>query len=199
MPLEAHTVSCCCWIAAVDARADDLAAQRLALDIELMQDVAQLRALLAAAARSAAGEIHRSSLPRFSMLDMCRPHRSPRHRQELLLVAAEGESGKQQTFRRDAANVPACGPPGWGDRERANDIAAPMAAKAASRKCTQGKWAQFSTSVCRANVPAPLCVWQETPQWRTPWDDITEKADLQLKGSKPSNVRRIEHAINQMQ
>ena len=91
---------------------------------------------LAAAARSAAGEIHRSSLPRFSMLDMCRPHRGPRHRQELLLVAAEGESGKQQTFRRDAANVPACGPPGWGDRERANDIAAPMAAKAASRMMT---------------------------------------------------------------
>src|SRR5262249_20341250 len=45
MPLEAHTVSRCCWIAAVDARADDLAAQRLALDIELMQDVAQRTAL----------------------------------------------------------------------------------------------------------------------------------------------------------
>ena len=25
-----------------------------------------------------------------------------------------------------------------------------------------------------------LYVWQETPQWRTLWEDITEKADLQL-------------------
>src|SRR5262249_26420878 len=89
-----------------------------------------------AGARSAAGEIHRSSLPRFSVLDMCRGHRGARHRQERLLVAAVDESAKQQTFRRDAAKGPACGPPAWRDRERANDIAAPMAAKAASRTMT---------------------------------------------------------------
>src|SRR5262244_353119 len=41
MPLEAHIVSRCCWIAAVDARADALAAQRFALDVELVQDVAR--------------------------------------------------------------------------------------------------------------------------------------------------------------
>src|SRR5215831_11813332 len=136
MPLEAHTVSRCCWIAAVDARADDLAAQRLALDIELMQDVAQRRAL--ACCSSPISRRRNSSIVIAAFLHaryVSPPSRS-RHRQELLLVAAEGESGKQQTFRRDAANVPACGPPGWGDRERANDIAAPMAAKVASRMMT---------------------------------------------------------------
>lgn len=29
-----------------------------------------------------------------------------------------------------------------------------------------------------------LYVWQETPQWATLWEDVVEKADLQLKGIK---------------
>lgn len=28
-----------------------------------------------------------------------------------------------------------------------------------------------------------LYVWQETPQWKTLWEDIVEKAELQLKKS----------------
>jgi uncharacterized protein with ParB-like and HNH nuclease domain len=29
-----------------------------------------------------------------------------------------------------------------------------------------------------------LYVWQETPQWTNLWEDITEKADLQITGTK---------------
>jgi uncharacterized protein with ParB-like and HNH nuclease domain len=29
-----------------------------------------------------------------------------------------------------------------------------------------------------------LYVWQQTPQWTTLWEDVVEKADLQLSGQK---------------
>lgn len=35
-----------------------------------------------------------------------------------------------------------------------------------------------------------LYVWQETPQWATLWEDVTEKADLQLSGT-PSNAHYL--------
>src|SRR5262249_21545748 len=137
MPLEAHIVSRCCWIAAVDARADALAAQRFALDVELVQDVARRKGarLLQQRDQPPAKFIDRHC--RVSPCSICAAAIAVRAiRQERLLVASVDESGEQQTFRRDAANAPACGSSGWRDRERANDIAAPMAAKAASRTMT---------------------------------------------------------------
>src|SRR6516162_9663908 len=161
MPLEAHTVSRCCWIAVVDARADDLAAQRLALDIELVQDVARRKGarLLQQRDRPPAKFIDRHC--RISPCSICVAANAVRAiRQERLLVAAVDESGEQQTFRRDAANAPACGPPGWRDRERANDIAAPMAAKAASRTMTS----QLADNSCCG------------PAWSVLWPDPVRTA-----------------------
>src|SRR5262245_64033068 len=91
---------------------------------------------------------------------MCCRHRGARHRQERLLVAAVDESGMQQTFRRDAANGPTCGPPGRRDHERANDIAAPMAAKAARRTTTS----RLADNSCCG------------PAWRVLWLDPSRHA-----------------------
>src|SRR5262249_7465028 len=53
-------------------RADGLAAQRLALDLELMQDVARRKSARLLQQRSAAGEIHRSQILASGQNDPCR-------------------------------------------------------------------------------------------------------------------------------
>src|SRR5262249_30584847 len=138
--------------------------------LELMQDVARRKSARLLQQRSAAGEIHRSSLPRFSVLDMCCRHRGARDRQEL--VAAVDEGGKQQTFRRDAANGPTCVPPGWRDRERANDIAAPMAAKAARRTMTS----RLADNSCCG------------PAWSVLWPDPVRTANRHARSAEAAGT-----------